>query len=827
MSFNARHVHEVFKGARLTPWTKYSDAEIEQLAALRRLYQKHFNCVLEVVEPMKKDKGKAAKNVMAGAAAGAVVGGVAGGVTSMATPGVNLIPGVPGAEMMVGAGAGAAIGGGAMALREKARAVPDHPQEQLWRGDVELLLLVDKKGYPVLKESTAREKLDNIGELVSSNSLAFNVNSVLLHVLRYIHHDRVSGAFKKIAFQENDPRCIFCLIVVEWLHKELIPCPEIDRETRLLGQLDSWIKFMKDISAHNVFSTAEAKADKGYATMDALLLNIDQQFMQMRFHIEAEVRERSIGEQLRGISNTGKTLVSRLFQFLTYVLCGEDRVPPFFSINAFYQAIKRPDLSKFVSSSPHGRLLAEIAQMLEVQEYLDVWPEDNIADPYALRAPMDPKQAAYVQGLLFLVRQQRLPQDADVDAVVRLRAVAPMFFNERQLLLQFLRLHAQLPALTRLLLACKEAAFLAGAFGELMFLRNDNSRKILEFLVDGTLSVCNAVKEELDELWTKASNCRRRQRVDQSGDSDWQHWEDNWQQAYRIFNGMGTNNDVGQQLDQILRELNRVQGKLRNPSANLPQIRARMNQFVQLLDSVRTSCPWLPVDDELKGLIKEQARHIKASAQPLAIGSPSTPTRPPAPPSSLTQDHSPPGKDLLACWDDASARLLVPAAGPSDTEGGGTYTLEMALKESLQCEVQARVKLEKDCAALRRLLEERTAEWDREKRRLNDHLAKLTGQRAADYSPATSGASSPTPMHAQDHRPPMSPTPGPRRPSALEPKDPWVSEDGVSRTQRGRSPLARMGHRMKDAMRSLSLDASSRRKSHGGESRSSFAPAPR
>lgn len=39
-----------------------------------------------------------------------------------------------------------------------------------------------------------------------------------------------------------------------------------------------------------------------------------------------------------------------------------------------------------------GRLLAEIAQMLEVQEYLDVWPEDNIADPYALRAPMDPKQ---------------------------------------------------------------------------------------------------------------------------------------------------------------------------------------------------------------------------------------------------------------------------------------------------------------------------------------------------------------------------------------------------------------------------------------------------
>eukprot|EP00668_Euglena_longa_P000828 GGOE01000997.1.p1 GENE.GGOE01000997.1~~GGOE01000997.1.p1 ORF type:complete len:716 (-),score=242.76 GGOE01000997.1:287-2434(-) len=715
-----------------------------------------------------------------------------------------------------------------MALREKARAVPDHPQEQLWRGDVEVLLLVDKKGYPVLKESTAREKLDNIGELVSSNSLAFNVNSVLLHIQRYIHHDRVSGAFKKIAFQENDPRCIFCLIVVEWLHKELIPCPEIDRETRLLGQLDSWIKFMKDISAHNVFSTAEAKADKGYSTMDALLLNIDQQFMQMRFHIEAEVRERSIGEQLRGISNTGKTLVSRLFQFLTYVLCGDDRVPPFFSINAFYQAIKRPDLGRFVSSSPHGRLLAEIAQMLEVQEYLDVWPEDNIADPYSLRVPMDMKQAAYVQGLLFVVHQQRLPQDSDVEALIRLRAVAPMFVNERSLLLQFLRLHAQLPALTRLLLACKEAAFLAGAFGELMFLRNDNSRKILEFLVDGTLSVCTAIKEELDELWTKASNCRRRQRVDQSGNSDWQLWEDNWQQAYRIFNGMGTDNDVGQQLDQILRELNRIQGKLRNPSANLPQIRARMNQFVQLLDSVRSSCPWLPVDDELKGLIKEQAHHLKAiSTEP--------PCSLPAPLSSSSQtkglrpvavDQTQHEKDLISCWDDASAKLLVPTNG--NDEEGGTYTLEMALKESLQCEVQARVKLEKDCAALKKLLEERTAEWDREKRRLTDHVTKLTGQRAANFSPMTSGSSTPTIFSSAtggDQRPPMSPMPSHRSP-VKEAKDPWVTQEGESHPQRGRSPFSKMGHRMKDAMRSLSLDASTRRKSSGGL-HSPFAPSPR
>ena len=124
---------------------------------------------------------------------------------------------------------------------------------------------------------------------------------------------------------------------------------------------------MKDTSAHNVFSTAEAKAHKGYQTMDALLLNIDQQFEQMRFHIEAEVRERSIAEQLRGVSNTGKTLVSRLFQLMTYVLSPDDSVPPFFGINAFYQTIKRPDVIRYVRNSVHGRLMAEIASGPDVQ----------------------------------------------------------------------------------------------------------------------------------------------------------------------------------------------------------------------------------------------------------------------------------------------------------------------------------------------------------------------------------------------------------------------------------------------------------------------------
>jgi len=825
----ARHIAEVFKEARLAPWTKYSDAEIEQLAALRRLYQKHFHCVLEVVEPMKKDKGKAAKNIAAGAAVGAVAGGITGQVTSMATPGINLIPGVAGGQMMLGAGAGAVVGGGVMALREKARSTPDHPQEQLWRGDVEALLLVDKKGFPVLKESTAKEKLDNMGELVSSNSLAYNVNSVLLQIQRYIHHDRVSGVIKKLAFKENDPRCIFCMVIVEWLHKELIPCPEVDRESRLLGQLDSWIKFMKDISAHNVFSTAEAKADKGWATMDALLLNVDQQFQQMRFHIEAEVRERSIGEQLRGISNTGKTLVGRLFQFLTYVLCGDDRVPPFFSINAFYQTIKRPDLARYVRGSPHGRLLAEIAQTIEVQEYLDVWPEDNAEDPYSLSAPQDPKQAVIVEGLLFLIHRQKLPQDPDVDALVRLKAVAPMFNAERAILLSFIRLHVQLPVLTRLLLACKEAAFLAGAFGELMFLRNDNSRKILEFLIEGTLSICTAIKEDLDGLWQRASNTRRRQRVDNSGTADFERWEENWQQAYRIFNGMGTDNDIMQQLDQILRELTRVQAKLHNPAANLPQIKARMNQFVQLLDTVRATCPWLGVDDELKGLIREQACNLNATTHQRAAGLMPSANVPgklqitDAKGSGLPSSgfvNRPGAGNLLKAWDRGNVATAA-AAGPDEIDG--TYTLEMALKESLQCEVQSRAKLEKELAAQQQLLAAKTDEWDQEKRRLRDHINRLTAERAQ------SACSFPEPIARGRNSAPRSPVRPPPHPGDSKQKG-WnhtrsISGDGSDTasgdpilghtaaraeeptTRRSRSPMKEVGHQLKRAARSFSTGA--------------------
>ena len=220
-----RHWGAVWKDARFAPWTKYSDSEIAQLAALRRLYQKHFDCTLEVVEPMKKDKKRAAQNVATGAAVGGVVGGVAGEVSSMATPAV-LVPGVAHGQAMLGAGAGAMVGGGVMAAREAAKPVPDHPQEQLWRGGVEQLLLVDKKGYPVLKEATANEKLQNMGAIVSSNSLAYNVNTVLLHMQRYIHHDRVHGLLKRMAFSPNDPRCIFCMILVEWLHKvRLRPCP--------------------------------------------------------------------------------------------------------------------------------------------------------------------------------------------------------------------------------------------------------------------------------------------------------------------------------------------------------------------------------------------------------------------------------------------------------------------------------------------------------------------------------------------------------------------------------------------------------------------------
>ena len=71
-----------------------------------------------------------------------------------------------------------------MALREKGKPVPDHNQEQLFHAGIHQLLLVDKKGYPVLNEATAKEKLENMGEIVSSNSLTYNVNSVLQHIQR-------------------------------------------------------------------------------------------------------------------------------------------------------------------------------------------------------------------------------------------------------------------------------------------------------------------------------------------------------------------------------------------------------------------------------------------------------------------------------------------------------------------------------------------------------------------------------------------------------------------------------------------------------------------
>ena len=50
------------------------------------------------------------------------------------------------------------------------------------------------------------------------------------------------------------PLCALQIFIFKVLH--LFAC-------RLLPQLDSWIKVMKDISAHNVFSTAEAYSDKG------------------------------------------------------------------------------------------------------------------------------------------------------------------------------------------------------------------------------------------------------------------------------------------------------------------------------------------------------------------------------------------------------------------------------------------------------------------------------------------------------------------------------------------------------------------------------------
>ena len=56
------------------------------------------------------------------------------------------------------------------------------------------------------------------------------------------------------------------------------------------------------------------------------------------------------------------------------------------------QTIKRPDLVKYVRSTPHGRLMAEIAHAYEVQEYLDVWPGEDDEDPYILLKPFRDRQ---------------------------------------------------------------------------------------------------------------------------------------------------------------------------------------------------------------------------------------------------------------------------------------------------------------------------------------------------------------------------------------------------------------------------------------------------
>ena len=58
-----------------------------------------------------------------------------------------------------------------------------------------------------------------------------NRTRTLPYSRRYIHHDRAKG-IRNMAFKANDPRCILCMIVVEWLHKELIPCADADRESR-------------------------------------------------------------------------------------------------------------------------------------------------------------------------------------------------------------------------------------------------------------------------------------------------------------------------------------------------------------------------------------------------------------------------------------------------------------------------------------------------------------------------------------------------------------------------------------------------------------------
>ena len=174
---------------------------------------------------------------------------------------------------------------------------------------------------------------------------------------------------------------------------------------------------------------------------------------------------------------------------------------------------------------------------LRPQEYLDVWPDENNPDPLALLRPVEGKQND-AEALLYLLFRRTLPNEADVAKAVHCGAVASLFHGEQAIILSFLKVHVHIPVLTRLLLACKEAAFLAGALGELMFLRNDNSRKILEFLVESTMSIAAQIKQDLESLWAKASGVRRLQRVDQSGKSDFQRWEKNWQQVPRVRPGL-------------------------------------------------------------------------------------------------------------------------------------------------------------------------------------------------------------------------------------------------------------------------------------------------
>ena len=175
-------------------------------------------------------------------------------------------------------------------------------------------------------------------------------------------------------------------------------------------------------------------------------------------------------------------------------------------------------------------------------------------------------------------------------------------------------------------------------------------------------------------------------------------------QAYQIYNGMGTDNDVSQQTDQILRELARVQAKLRNPAANLPQVRYRLNQFVQLLDGVRESCPWLNVDEDLKGLIERQACHLGASLQTKPAPGHAAAVLPVAFPERTLPPATLPGFDAgplkVGVWDADLPHCLLGDAkgkGPAVEPEDKTYTLEDALREALQAEIETRSKRER-CA---------------------------------------------------------------------------------------------------------------------------------